>query len=153
MIWGVNSITIEGKCFSEHDKRSTQSQDCTFNAPLHAFKCWIIERRSTGCPIKTQFQNAAGATVHRLNHHLPGPLVSGDWLFGRFLQRLSRTKPSQVIFMIKFSPTAINFGFDFVLLVHFLGHPVSTISVDFQIANLWYEKAVHQFPVGPVSIL
>ena len=40
MICWFNSITIEGKYFS------TQSQDRTFNAPLHDFKCWIIERRS-----------------------------------------------------------------------------------------------------------
>ena len=33
-------------------------------------------------------------------------------------------KPSQVMFMVKFSPTARNFGYDFVLLVHFLGHTV-----------------------------
>ena len=26
--------------------------------------------------------------------------------------------------MVKFSPIALNFGYDFVLLVHFLGHPV-----------------------------
>ena len=26
--------------------------------------------------------------------------------------------------MVKFSPIALNFGHDFVLLVHFLGHPV-----------------------------
>ena len=44
--------------------------------------------------------------------------------FGRFLPRLSLMKPSQVIFMIKFSPTALNFGYDFVLFLHFLGHPV-----------------------------
>ena len=31
-----------------------------------------------GIPKKTHFQNAAGATVHWLNHHLPAPLVSGD---------------------------------------------------------------------------
>ena len=26
--------------------------------------------------------------------------------------------------MVKFSPIALNFGYDFVLLVHFLGHHV-----------------------------
>ena len=30
--------------------------------------------------------------------------------------------------MIKFSPTALNLGYDFVLLVHFLGHPVCSLS-------------------------
>ena len=42
---------------------------------------------------------------------------------------LSVIKPSQVVFMVKFSPTALNFGYDFVLLVHFLGHPLSIIKV------------------------
>ena len=28
------------------------------------------------------------------------------------------------MFMVKFSPAALNFGYDFVLSVHFLGHPV-----------------------------
>ena len=28
------------------------------------------------------------------------------------------------MFMVKFSPTALNFGYDFVLWVHFLGYPV-----------------------------
>ena len=35
------------------------------------------------------------------------------WLVG-----LTKTKPSQVMFMVKFCPTALNFGYDFVLLVH-----------------------------------
>ena len=52
------------------------------------------------------------------------PLVSGDYFFGRFLLRLSLIQPSQVILMVEFSPTSFNFGYDFVLLIHFLGHPV-----------------------------
>ena len=28
------------------------------------------------------------------------------------------------MFIVKYSPTELNFGYDFVLLVHFLGHPV-----------------------------
>ena len=31
------------------------------------------------------------------------------------------------MFMVKFSPTALDFGYDFVLSVHFLGHPVEGI--------------------------
>ena len=68
-------------------------------------------------------QGAAGATLHWLNHNLPTPLVSGDRFFGRFLLRLSRIKRPQVMSMVKFSPTALNFGYDFVLLVHFFGTP------------------------------
>ena len=41
-----------------------------------------------------------------------------------FWSFLIKTKPDQVTFMVKFGPTALNFGYDFVLLVHFLGHPV-----------------------------
>ena len=47
------------------------------------------------------------------------PLCLEINFFGRFLPRLSLIKPSQVMLMVKFSPTALNFGFDFVLLVHF----------------------------------
>ena len=63
---------------------------------------------------KTHFQNAAGATVHWLNHHLPAPLVSGDWFFGRFLLRLSRIKHPQVMSMVRFSLISHNLGYDFV---------------------------------------
>ena len=52
------------------------------------------------------------------------PLCMECNFLGRFLLRLSLIKPSQVMFMVKFSPTALNFDYDFVLLVHFLGHPV-----------------------------
>ena len=38
--------------------------------------------------------------------------------------RISLIKPSQVMFMVKFSPAALSFVYDFVLLVLFLGHPV-----------------------------
>ena len=38
---------------------------------------WCKDWGTTGCPKKTHFQNAAGATVHWLNHHLPAPLVPG----------------------------------------------------------------------------
>ena len=42
---------------------------------------------------------------------------------GRFLilLRLSLIKPSKVMFLVKSSPTALNIGYDFVLLVHFFG--------------------------------
>ena len=63
------------------------------------------------------------ATVHWLTHHLPTPLVPGDWFFGHFLLRLSRIKRPQVMSMPKFSPTALNVDYDFVLLVHFFGTP------------------------------
>ena len=89
------------------------------------YKKWCLVFWSTGCPKKTHFQNAAGATVHWLNHHLPAPLVSGDWFFGRFLLRLSRIKRPQVMSIVQFIAIALNFD-DFVLLVHFLGHPVLT---------------------------
>ena len=47
---------------------------------------------------KTHFHNATGPTVHWLNHQQPTPLVSGNQFFGRFLQRLSRIKPYQVMY-------------------------------------------------------
>ena len=62
----------------------------------------------------------------RKNIH-PCPCV---WrlIFGRFLLKISRIKLPQVMSMVKFSPIALNFGYDFVLLVHFLGHPVDVLS-------------------------
>ena len=33
-------------------------------------------------------------------------------------------KPSQVMYVVKFGPTVLNFGYDIFLLVPFLGHPV-----------------------------
>ena len=51
-----------------------------------------------------------------------GSIISGwAWkvFFGRFLLILSRIKRPQVMSMVKFCPTALNFGYAFVLLVHF----------------------------------
>ena len=39
--------------------------------------------------------------------------------FGRFLLRLSLIKPSLAMSIVKFIHRAFNFGYDFVLLVHF----------------------------------
>ena len=61
--------------------------------------------------------------VLRPNHQWLVPLGL-ESVFCRFLLRLSRIKPPQVISMAKFGPTALHFGYDFVLLMHFLGHPV-----------------------------
>ena len=65
--------------------------------------------------------------VHRLNHQctaVVGTIWTWKVFFGRFFLRLSRIKRSQVMWMVKFSPTALNFGYDFLLLVHFFGHLV-----------------------------
>ena len=48
--------------------------------------------------------------------------MSGDWFFGLFLLRLSRTKRPKGMSMVKFSPMALN-CYDFVLLIHFFGTP------------------------------
>ena len=53
-------------------------------------------------------------------------------MFERYLSILKETCPCKrphVMSVVKFGPTALNFGYDFVLLVHFLGHPVNA---DFQ---------------------
>ena len=60
---------------------------------------------------------------HWLKYHLPAPFVSGVWFFGRILLRLSRTMRPQVMSMVKFSPITLNFGYDFVLLVHLFRIP------------------------------
>ena len=65
--------------------------------------------------------------LHRLNHQWLAPLGPGKCFFGRFLLRLGRIKSSQVMSMVKFGPRALNFGYDFVLLVIFLGHHVGAL--------------------------
>ena len=54
-------------------------------------------------------------------------------VFGCFLLRirLSRIKRPQVMSMVKFSPTAFKFGYDFAALVHFFGKPsiVTTVKL------------------------
>ena len=48
-------------------------------------------------------------------------------VFGRLIiLRLCRIMCSPVMCLVKFSPTAFNFSYDFVLLVTFLGHPASS---------------------------
>ena len=59
--------------------------------------------------------------VHRLNYQWLASFGPGKCLFGRFFLRLSMIKRYQVMSMVKFSPIALNFGYDFVLLVHFFG--------------------------------
>ena len=67
--------------------------------------------------------------LHRLNHQWLAPLGPGKCFFGRFLLRLGRIKSSQVMSMVKFGPEALNFGYDFVILVHFFGTPCMYICV------------------------
>ena len=61
-------------------------------------------------------------SITRSWHHLDLGIVY--LVFVCFLLRLSRIKRPQVTSMVKFSPTALNFGYDFVLSRHFLAHPV-----------------------------
>ena len=69
---------------------------------------------------KTDVQIAVGAILHWLNHKYPALLVSRN----NFLLRLSRTKSFQVMFMVKFSPTAFKFDYDIAPLVKYLGNPL-----------------------------
>ena len=71
---------------------------------------------------KTHFQNAARATVHWLNHHLPAPLHPCVWtliIWSFFIKDSAGSSAPKSMSMVKLSPIALNFGFDFVLLVHF----------------------------------
>ena len=69
--------------------------------------------------------------VHRLNHQWMAPLGSRKCFFAR-----GRIERSQVMSMVKFSPIVLNFGYDFVLLVHFLVHPVEIVIWFF--LSTWY---------------
>ena len=55
--------------------------------------------------------------------------------FGLLLLKLSRIKCSQVMFMGKFGPTALNLGNDFSISQFFLGHPVFIIG--FVFIGIW----------------
>ena len=77
-----------------------------------------------GVPKKMYLQNRLAPKLQGLHHQWLAPLGPGKCFFCRFLLRLSRIKPPQVMSMAKFGPTALHFGYDFVLLMHFLGHPV-----------------------------
>ena len=78
--------------------------------------------------------------VDWLNHQWLEPFGPAKCLFGRFLLTLSRIKRPQVMFMVKFSPTALNFGYDFVVLVHFLGHPVVSHCISLMVFCLFSNK-------------
>ena len=64
-------------------------------------------------------------------------------IFGRFLLRLSLIKPSQVMFMVKFSSTALNFDYDFVLLVHFFW---DTLYASILVCVVFHQSSP-QFPI------
>ena len=57
--------------------------------------------------------------MHRLNHQWLALLGPEKCFFCRFLLSLGRIKRSKVMSMVKFSPIALNSGYDFVLLVNF----------------------------------
>ena len=55
--------------------------------------------------------------------------------------RLSRIKGSQVMSTVIFSRTALDFGYDFVLLVNFVGHPIDCVML------IMYQIDSFDFPV------
>ena len=79
-----------------------------------------------GCPKKRTFRmllepqctGSITTSRHPLCLEIVFLVVSYYWL--------SRIKRSQAMFRGKIGPTALNFGYDFVLLVHFLGPVVRT---------------------------
>ena len=49
--------------------------------------------------------------------------------------------------MVEFSPTALNFGYDFVPLVHFLGHPVYIFQI--KSSPMLDSDVTHHDGIGP----
>ena len=83
--------------------------------PLDCYN-YIPKTPHTGCPKKRTFK------MLLLPTQSPVAYTPCVWksIFGRFLLRLSLIKPSRVMFSrVKFNPTALNFGYGFVLLVYF----------------------------------
>jgi len=85
------------------------------------------KHRHTGCPKITHRMLLEPQCTGSIKNNWH--LLYLEINFGRFLLRLSLIKPSQVMFMVKFSPTALNFGCDFALLVHFFGTPCRLITI------------------------
>ena len=85
----------------------------------------ILKTHLQGVP-KNVLIECCWRMVHRLNRQWLAPLGPGKCFFGRFLLRLGSINLPQVISMVQFSHTTLNFGYDFVL--HFLGHPVGLLS-------------------------
>ena len=93
----------------------TRTQRSAGKSSIRSFNGFVWRQGLFRVSQKKHFQNAVGATVHWHSEVASTPCV---WklIFRSFL---TKTKPSQVMFMVKFSPTALNFCYDFVLLVHF----------------------------------
>ena len=51
------------------------------------------------------------------------PVVGTAWAWKVSLTKINRIKCPQIMSMVKFSPTALNIGYDFVLSIIFLGNP------------------------------
>ena len=73
----------------------------------------------TGCPKKVTIRML-------LEPWCTGLITSGRHPLGleNYIWLFFNLHDQTLIFMVKFSPTTLNFDYDFVLSVHFLGHPV-----------------------------
>ena len=92
--------------------------------------------------------------VHRLNHQWLAPIGPGKCFFGRFLLGLGRIKRPQVMSMVEFSPTALNFGYDFVLLVHLFWDTLYVRSFPLLLQTRYIFHLKELFPVvaiGPTT--
>ena len=135
-LWQRNDDLITWDGGMQQHLWEKQTTDCAVSCPrlppsasatsLSLFKIFNQNLGIYRVSQKTHFQNAAGPTVHWLNHQWPTPLVSGNRFIGRFSLKLSQIKPSQVMYMVKLGPTVLNFGYDFFLLVPFFGTPCSS---------------------------
>ena len=126
----------------------TRTQRSAGKSSIRSFNGFVWRQGLFRVSQKKHFQNAVGATVHWHSEVASTPCV---WklIFRSFL---TKTKPSQVMFMVKFSPTALNFCYDFVLLVHFLGHPVhgtKTITMKENGGRLLWKSLAYSFLLFP----
>ena len=91
-----------------------------FYYPIQTTPKW--PRIYIGCPKKRTILECCWSHSALAQSQVAGIPCVWKSIFWPFLLRQSLIEPSQVMFMVKFSPRALNFGF--VILTHFLGHPV-----------------------------
>ena len=92
----------------------------------------VDDKMTTGCPPKSDFQNASGPAVNPFNHQWPGPSqldldepVSGNYYFWSFLTKTKQDQALPSHIHGKLWPRSTHFfGPQQHSEVTFLGHPV-----------------------------
>ena len=121
------------KCQNHHNQQNHRNPQ---NHPNHGRKPNVSIIFWTQRPIDLQgvAKNVPIECCWNQGANAQSPVVGTTWawkvFFGRFLLRLSRIKRLQVMSMVKFSPTALNFGYDSIST--FFGTPCRSVHLILQ---------------------